>query len=291
MREFNSREKDIIKLINKIEIGSTDTFSRVLQEKYFNIQKNRALVVIHTNQDVLLFIAKNDFDDDSRRAKAIGELWELVTLILYLNSERYLSILPITTNSQIDFMYKGFVNLSSTPQNITFTDTDGTISNFYTDRIEKSNGTISFMSVSIKPLYEPIKRNLLGIIYPTEGIKSLVKNKFKSGEEIKFNKQYRLSWAGLLTAIIIGFTGIFYSIYSNKRSNSNSQELSVNLNEWIKNEKGKSEKVIEHLENLNNSFDEFTKKDTLIQNLIETNNAQNKLIIKRLEKFDSEKNN
>lgn len=291
MREFNVREKEIIKLINEIEIGSTDTFSRVLQEKYFKIQKNSALVVNHINQDVLLYIATNDFNDLSKRAKAIGELWELVTLIAYLNSERYLSILPITTNSQIDFMYEGFVNLSSTPQNITFTDTDGTISNIKPDRIEKSNSTISFMSVSIKPLYEPIKRNLLGIIYPTEGIKSLVKNEFKSDEDIKFKKQYGLAWAGLIIAIIIGFFGIFYSIYSTQKSDTNAHEQSLILNERIINEKEKAEKVIEQLENLNKSFEEFIEKDTLIQNLFEANNAQNRLIMRRLEKIETKKNN
>lgn len=244
MREFNDREKKIIKLINEIEIGSTDTFSRVLQEKYFKIQKNCALVVNHIRQDVLLYIKAKDFNDISKRAKAIGELWELVTLISYLNGERYLSILPITTNSQIDFMYEGFVNLSSTPQNITYTDIDGTISIIKPDKIEKSDGTISFISVSIQPLYEPIKRNLLGIIYPTEGIKSLVNNEFESDEDIKFKKQYRLSWAGLLTAIIIGFFSIFYSIYSTKKSDSNAAEQSLILQERITNEKEMTEKVI-----------------------------------------------
>jgi hypothetical protein len=284
MRKFNQREQHIIKLISEIEIGSTDTFSRILQEKFFTIKKKNALIVNHISQDILLYINTSDFNDLSKRSIAVVELLELVSLISYLEEEGYLSILPTSKYTGLDCIYEGFNNIVSTKQNDTFTDTDGTISQLKIDKIEKSDGTISFLSISIEPLYETIKKNFLAFIYPSEDIKSLVKNDFKSDEDIKFRKQHVLSWAGLITAIVIGILSILFTVYSIYKNDSNTQKQSLIIKKRIENTKIRGEKEIEPLKSLNRSFEEINKQDSITQKLIERNSNQNSLIIERLKK-------
>jgi len=208
MRAFNQREQDILKLISEIEIDTRDSFKKLLQDKYFTKDKGIILILNHITKDVLLFLKTEDFEDMAKRTKAIGELWELVSLISYLIEVRYLSRLTIQPKSYIDFMYEGFgKGITSTPEKISFIESDGTTSEIEPDKITKSDGTITFQSISLKELYETIQENIFGIVYPTEDIKSLVANKFISQDDKKHKQNISIGWTGIMIAIVLGIFG------------------------------------------------------------------------------------
>jgi len=50
MRPFNQRERKIIDIIANVGIDNTDTFSKILQEKYFTEESGRILIINHVKR-------------------------------------------------------------------------------------------------------------------------------------------------------------------------------------------------------------------------------------------------
>src|SRR5690625_142863 len=94
MRAFNDREKEIIKMLAKINLANTEFFSSFLHKNYFTVESKKALFV-YTNQKTVLLYLKNElFNDLTKRREELGKLFELLSLISYLKEKRYISIYP-----------------------------------------------------------------------------------------------------------------------------------------------------------------------------------------------------
>ena len=266
MRPFNQRERKIIEIISNVGIDNTDTFSKILQEKYFTEERGRILIINHVTKDVLLFLRIEDFNIISQRTKAIGELWELISLVSYLIDERLLTVLDMQSNSQIDFLYQGFSRgINSSPASITFQDKDGTTSLILPDKITKSDGSISFKSVSFRDLYEPINKKLSGLIYPTEGLIFLVNNKYTTSEDLKFNKQNIISWVSIFIAFLIGLISIILSINSSQ-SSSKATENQTKIIEDFKIDQTKiSMEELKTIKEFQTKIEHISKIDSVIQ--------------------------
>ena len=79
MREFNSREKNIIRKLADNEIGNLATLGRFLHENIYSIDNGTALVFIPEQHTVILYIKKS-FSDAKKKVK-IAEFLELISLI------------------------------------------------------------------------------------------------------------------------------------------------------------------------------------------------------------------
>lgn len=266
MRPFNKREQRVIDIIANLGIENTDTFSKILQEKYFTEESGRILIINHVTKDVLLYLSVEKFDNITQRAKAIGEFWELVSLISYLINERFLTILDIKSNSKMDFMYQGFsAGIQSTSTSISFQEKDGTSSLIMSDKITKSDGSISFKSLSFKDLYEPICKNLTGVIYPTEGLVFLASHKFKTEEDIKFRKQYFISWVSIGIAFLIGLISIVLSIDSSQSSSEATQNQTKIIENFKIDQMKISLEELQTIKNIESNTEHILKNDSVLR--------------------------
>ena len=92
MRDFNTREKAIIKRIVEIDVSSMSTASRFLQDNFFTEENQKALVVNHATKDVLFYINPHKFNDAKEVRISNHELFELLVLfILFKGKSLYLN--------------------------------------------------------------------------------------------------------------------------------------------------------------------------------------------------------
>ena len=261
MRTFNQRERKIIKKLSKIEINTTSNVRKFLQDNYFTINKNNILIINHIKKEVLLYIPENNYDNQEKKAQAIGELWEFISLLAYLVETRYLYILPIKQKSYIDFLYEGFVNgINSNNRYIYHKENNGSITKIYPDRIQQDNEEITHKAILFNGLYEDICKYILGIVYPTEELKYLVKNNFKNKEDIHFSKQKNLMWIGIIISILTSLGSIWFGSNSSKESTESIRNQTMIIKEF--NKEGFRQKNIEL--NLLNDILKEIKTDSII---------------------------
>jgi hypothetical protein len=248
MRNFDKYEKAFIKLISKIELESNETFPRFLQDKYFTKSNKQALIIRHDSQDVLFYMSPEVFDNEAERAVAIKKFWSLIGLVEYLNEQRYISNIPIKKQSGLDLMYQEFDDtISLVGDKLILNKSGYYLKTSKPDLIYNSDDEIVLKGILWNDLYQSLTKNILGIIYPSEGIQYLIKNDFKSEEDKKYHRQLRLTWYGLLLSAILGGFSILSSIDNSKedetfKSNilstvkkmqAQGKEINTNLNNGI----------------------------------------------------------
>ncbi len=83
MRAFNDREKEIIKMLAKINLANTEFFSSFLHKNYFTVESKKALFV-YTNQKTVLLYLENELFFD--------QLFERKKIHIYLSKPRCFKI-------------------------------------------------------------------------------------------------------------------------------------------------------------------------------------------------------
>jgi hypothetical protein len=78
--------------------------------------------------------------------------------------------------------------------------------------ILNKEGNIILKGVLWKELYEPILKNILGVIYPSASVKDLIKNKFQSEEDYRFKRLYRQTWFGIGISFLLGLFSVIFSL-------------------------------------------------------------------------------
>jgi hypothetical protein len=242
-----------------------------LQEKFYTIKKGTILVLHHRWKDVILYLKPEDFDDLKKRATVIGELWELISLISYLSESRYITKFKLESKILIDFMYEGFNNLKSSKEEISYNDQNGKKCIIYPDRICNSEGDVIFKAMSFKESYEVVKDNLFGLVYPTETIRTFVKNNYKSEEDIKFKKQTILAWIAIILAFITSIISIKLSIdSSNQNSKTTKKQMDIITN-IQNNQLIYNNDILETIKDIDNNLNKTLNRDSTTYNLIINN--------------------
>lgn len=191
MRNFTKLEKDFIKYLVESE--------RYKRKIPIYMEKLLIGSLLEINRDtseanLLLEIQKADFDKSVDLAlDTVEEIEEtiavLVSLVGYLEQNGYIALYEQTPGAFKSTWHYGTGDINSI-----------TITNPISD------------NEIVKLLIKYMFRELV----PLETLKELVKNKFCSTEEIRFNKQYRISMFGISIAVIIGVSSI---VFNNKLLN------------------------------------------------------------------------
>lgn len=268
MRQFDSYEREFIRLIGKIDIESNETFPRFLQNNYFTIENNTALVVIHDIKSVILFLPPNVFYDDKKRAFEIKKFWSLVGLVEYLNEKRYIKCIPITSNPNLQLMSQRFDDSIHYEDNKLVLNKKGDyIIKSDADKIYDENGNVLFIGVLFKDLYEPISKNLLGIIFPSESIKFLIENSFNSEEDYRFKKQYVQTWIGIGISFILGLFSILYSLYNTISDRKYEEEHHIIIDDIVKSHERFNTIIL-------NKFDSIANKELELNDTLNVNGKE-----------------
>lgn len=181
MRAFNNREKDIIrKLVNlRHEYGGNMT--EFLSMYVYGPDSGTAIVL---NPDaVSLTWSMGDFDErvDNQREE-IERFYELLALLVYLRDERFITIFGLPDADDDD----GTCVIGTRPP----------------------EGNPCRTAGLGAPCHAAAKETMLGEVYISEDLRELVRDNFVTREQMRFARQYRLTWAALVVAIAVGATGI-----------------------------------------------------------------------------------
>ncbi|AOZ99929.1 hypothetical protein [Flavobacterium commune] len=249
MREFNTKEKLIIKQIANIDVSSMATCSKFLQDNFFTKDTKKALIVNHTTKDILFYIEPNLYNDINEIRKSNYELFELLVLLKYLKENRYISL--ITTKqpvSSFEALYSEFDSSISQNGNQLILNTNGDyLLTNQPDLIKDSNNQIILKGGLLNEYYDLINDTVFGLIFPSQELIQLVKHNFKSKEDRKHRQNICAAWFGIVIALILGLLGIWNPLENDSEVKTKQSIQILNKLDTIKNNSLKSSSYLNEI--------------------------------------------
>ena len=203
--KFSKEEKEIIKVIVECEnqggnIACALNYSRLL-EKY-------GIGIVHADNADLVFLRKDIYPDYfGNRGKAYIDIFinlmkKLIENGDFMCSGGFRSDPLVIGSVHSEWKKIGVIAVNSTETIIL----EGPFKGWYgADREEKY-----WMYDIWKNQLSSIDRFLYSNYYISEELKDLVKNDFKTDEEIRFAKQQWMTWISIGVAILLGILGIIF---------------------------------------------------------------------------------
>lgn len=201
---FKKTEKEIIKTIVKYG-GDVKSLSEVLNKSEL-LEKKGIVVAFESNQSYVFFDKeKYDYDDK----QPLGYLTELVSILKYLINNRLITLLPSrgkeylvigrkeSRYARIDCIetYDAYILVGSRH-----------------DWIDKKSHSQTYWPVFCTEKELPLYCYLNCWFSVSQELKDLVKHNFKSEEEVRFQKQQRLTWISITVAVVIGIGSLIIGV-------------------------------------------------------------------------------
>ena len=204
---FKKTEKEIIKAIVKYG-GEVKSLVDVLNESKILEKRGSAIVPCPNDKLCYIFLHKDKFsEDDMDEKRGLGYVVEIVSLIQLLIEKRLIVIVP--------YRYRPSLVIGKTntewhkPEEISIDNGKEFITLGYRNvnwlnAERKQIGWTKHCSDNVLPM----NKLLTPWFVVSQELIDLVKNKFKSEEDIRFRNQQILTWFSIISSIIIGLLGI-----------------------------------------------------------------------------------
>ena len=202
---FKKTEKDILKAIVKYGEGE-HSMAKVLNKSKL-LEKNGIVIAFGSNRNYV-FYDKNKYDWED--GNALSYVSELISLIKHLIDNRLITILTDNVrythvigrqNSRLAKMYHIEVDDA-------FLEVESNMGNW----IDKRTNEQTYWPNCFSEQEIPISQYLECSFSISQELRDLVKNDFKSEEQIRFQKQQRLQWVSIFVTGIIGLAGLVLAI-------------------------------------------------------------------------------
>lgn len=215
MRAFNEREKKIIMDLTSISYKETDTFSLFLQTEFFTRESHMALLVFNKFNKAALYIQKEKFDDLEERKQLYFHFLELLMLLNYLESKRYISFISHADflDGELSIMGATFTKPGIVDKTQVFLN-DKEYFNSDTPYLiyETDENRITYEGIPLSnQVYQIVTPKYFGVYLISEELREFVKNDFKTKEDLRFQKQQIVAWVGIGVALLLGIIGVFMS--------------------------------------------------------------------------------
>ena len=203
---FKKTEKEIIKAIVKYG-GEVKSLVDVLNES--KILEKRGIAIMPCPNDKLcyIFLHKDKFsEDDMDEKRGLGYVVEIVSLIQLLIEKRLIVIIPYRYRPSLVI---GKPNASChKPEVISIDNGNEFITLGYrnVNWINAEGKQIAWTKYCSDDEL-PMSKLITPWFTVSQELKDLVKNNFKTEEEIRFRKQQILTWVSIFIAFIIGLRG------------------------------------------------------------------------------------
>lgn len=200
---FNSTEKEFISAIITYE-GKAKSLAEVLNKS--KLLEKKGIGIVQYEGKNIIFLRK-DLYDDWFHNDGLGYVVELLSLIDTLIKKKYIIMIPFCTDN---ILMVGADACWLRPEVMSVNGNQ-----FVTLTYRNENGLDSFGN----QLYWPCKYteqelpmgNLFHCAFSvSEELRELVKNNFRSEDEIRFRKQQCLTWVSIIAATLIGILGIIF---------------------------------------------------------------------------------
>ena len=202
---FKKTEKEIIKAI--VKYGEKEhSMAKVLNKS--KLLENRGLVIAFASGRSYVFSDKQKYEWED--AKAISYISELISLLKYLIANRLITILPINLREvhavgrQHSKPYRpGYIEVDDA-----ILEVDSNMGNW----IDKATNDQTYWPSCYSDKELPISAYLESFFSVSQELKDLVKSDFKTEEQIRFEKQQRLTWISIAVAGAVGLLSLIIGV-------------------------------------------------------------------------------
>lgn len=201
---LNKTDKEFIRAIVKYD-GKAQSLADVLNKSRL-LEKRGIGIVQHYDKNII-FLRKDIYEERFDR-NGLGYVVGLLSLIDNLIKKKYITMIPFVTDDILVIGAKESKWLRPD-----FISVNGNETIWLTDRNE------NWFDASNPQKYWPCKFTdnelHIGSIFnvafsANEELRTLVKNNFKSAEEIRFSKQQWATWLSIAMAFVFGLLGIIF---------------------------------------------------------------------------------
>lgn len=198
---FKKTEKEILKAI--VKYGEKDnSMARVLNKS--QLLEKKGIVIAFASGRNYVFCDKKKYDWED--AKAISYIAELISLIKYLVENRLITILPINLREAhvLGRQKAKLARPGYTEVDDAILEVDSNMGNWF----DKSTHDQTYWPNCYDEKQLPISTYLECWFSVSQELRDLVKNNFKTEEQVRFEKQQRLTWISIGIAALLGILGI-----------------------------------------------------------------------------------
>ena len=198
---------------------------------HFSLKDDNKALIVHKKEKIAaLYVKKKEFDNLELRKKEYYLFIELISLIEYLKTNRYITIFPMDdgNDSGLMVMKESFNAWTDPKSNILYFNKHGLHLNTSAQIVDKT-GKIIYEGFILTPgMYNWILENMQGLVVVSEELRDLKSNGFKTKEDRKFKKSQNVAWVSIFLAFFIGFSSLIiqgFQIFS-----TSTKETKVILN-------------------------------------------------------------
>ena len=202
---FKKTEKEIIKAI--VKYGEKEhSMAKVLNKS--KLLENRGLVIAFASNRSYVFSDKQKYEWED--AKAISYISELISLLKYLIANRLITILPINLREvfAVGRHYPKPYRPGYLEVDDAILDVDSNMGNW----IDKATNEQTYWPSCYSEKELPISAYLECFFSVSQELKDLVDNDFKTEEQIRFEKQQRLTWISIAVAGAVGLLSLIIGV-------------------------------------------------------------------------------
>lgn len=206
---FKNTEKEIIKAIVKYG-DKKNSMAQVINES--QLLEKRGIVIAwgaHGTNCSYVFLDKQKYDWDDN--KALGYISEMISLIRLLIDNRLITLIPVNSRGsdvigrrKYKLARPGWIELEDA-----MIDVDSNMGQWVNDI-----GQQAYWPSRYPEQVLPTSQFLDCWFTVSQELKDLVKNGFKSEEQIRFAKQQHLTWISIAVTAFIGLAGLIIAIIS-----------------------------------------------------------------------------
>ena len=201
---FKKSEKDIIKAMVKYS-GEVKSLAKIINKS--QLLENRGVVIAFSSGRNYVFLDKNKYEWDDKRA--LGYVSEFISLLQYLSDSRLITIHSnkesgaiVLGRKQAKWVRPNYIDVEDA-----LLEVEGNMGNWF-----DANNQQSYWPNCYSEQELPIARYLDCSLSVSQELKDLVKNDFKTEEQIRFEKQQRLTWISIAVAGGIGIASLIMSV-------------------------------------------------------------------------------
>jgi len=217
MRSFSDYEKRVLDQVCRVDPTELITISKFISDQVFTVNSGLALAFLPGRGEAVLYL-KGTIEDASNRQRMV-EFLELISLIEYLRSERYIHNIHFTADAQLFIMGEGFCDISQNNRgDIVLNEEGHHIKPADAGWIYNSQGDKEFQGVILKKdessIYTVISNFISSPLVPTQELKDFVDNGYKTKEDVRYAQSKRYTRWALGIAIFFGVVSTLIGIVS-----------------------------------------------------------------------------